>query len=211
MVGTVNQAARERAWRLGLTGGIGSGKSTVATMLAQRGAAVVDADAIARALTLAGGLAMPAIAREFGPRFVKADGAMDRDAMRELAFSDPAARRRLEAIVHPLISQETARRAGQAQAAGALCVVFDVPLLVESGRWRSQVDAVLVVDCSAQTQVERVMARSGWSQDAVQKVIAQQASRAARLAAADVSLCNEALTLEALQAEVAQVWQHFGL
>lgn len=211
MVGTVNQAARARAWRLGLTGGIGSGKSTVATMLAQQGAAVVDADAIARGLTLAGGLAMPAIAREFGPRFVKADGAMDRDAMRELAFSDPAARRRLEAIVHPLISQETASRADLAQAAGAPCVVFDVPLLVESGRWRSQVDAVLVVDCSAQTQIERVMARSGWSREAVQKVIAQQASRAARLAAADVSLCNEALTLEALQAEVAQVWQHFGL
>lgn len=209
MVGTVNQAGR--AWRLGLTGGIGSGKSTVATMLAQRGAAVVDADAIARSLTLAGGLAMPAIAREFGPQFVKADGAMDRDAMRELAFGDPASRRRLEAIVHPLIGQETARRAAQEQAAGARCVVFDVPLLVESGRWRSQLDAVLVVDCSAQTQVERVMARSGWGREAVQKVIAQQASRAARLAAADVSVFNEALTLEDLQAQVAQVWQHFGL
>ncbi|MEI7785928.1 MAG: dephospho-CoA kinase [Betaproteobacteria bacterium] len=200
-----------RALRLGLTGGIGSGKSTVAAMLARLGAAVVDADAIARSLTLAGGAAMPAIALEFGPAFVKADGAMDRDAMRELAFSDPAARRRLEAIVHPLISQETARRAAQAQAAGARCVVFDVPLLVESGRWRAQVDAVLVVDCSAQTQIERVMARSGWAREAVQKVLAQQASRAARLAAADVSLCNEALTLQALEGEVRQVWQHFGL
>jgi dephospho-CoA kinase len=136
---------------------------------------------------------------------------MDRDAMRELAFSDPAARRRLEAIVHPLISQETARRAAEAQAVGARCVVFDVPLLVESGRWRSQVDAVLVVDCSVQTQIERVMARSGWTREAVQKVVAQQASRAARLGAADVVLCNEGLTLEALRAEVRQVWQHFGL
>ena len=211
MVGSVNQAGSARAWRLGLTGGIGSGKSTVAAMLAHLGAAVVDADAIARSLTLSGGLAMPAIASQFGPQYVKPDGAMDRDAMRELAFSDPAARRRLEAIVHPLISQETARRAAQAQAAGARCVVFDVPLLVESGRWRSQVDAVLVVDCIVQTQIERVMARSGWTREAVQKVVAQQASRAARLGAADVVLCNEGLTLEALQAEVRQVWQHFGL
>ncbi len=210
MVGAVNQAGSARAWRLGLTGGIGSGKSTVAAMLERLGAVVVDADAIARSLTLSGGLAMPAIAREFGPAYVKPDGAMDRDAMRELAFSDPAARRRLEAIVHPLISQETARRAAEAQA-GAPCVVFDLPLLVESDRWRSQVDAVLVVDCSVQTQIERVMARSGWTREAVQKVVAQQASRAARLSAADVVLCNEGLTLEALQAEVRQVWQHFGL
>lgn len=213
MVGAVihGGCGSTRAWRLGLTGGIGSGKSTVAAMLARLGATVVDADAIARSLTLTGGAAVPAIAREFGPTFVTADGAMDRDAMRELAFSDPAARRRLEAIVHPLIGQETARRAADAQAAGARCVLFDVPLLVESGRWRSQVDAVMVVDCSAQTQIERVMARSGWSREAVQKVMAQQASRAARLAAADVSLCNEALTLEALEGEVQQVWQHFGL
>ena len=179
MVGAVNQASSARAWRLGLTGGIGSGKSTVAAMLERLGAVVVDADAISRSLTLSGGLAMPAIAREFGPAYVRPDGAMDRDAMRELAFSDPAARRRLEAIGHPRISQETARRAAEAQAAGARCVVFDVPLLVESGRWRSQVDAVMVVDCSVQTQIERVMARSGWAREAVQKVVAQQASRAA--------------------------------
>ena len=211
MVGAVNQAGPLRARRLGLTGGIGSGKSTVAAMLAQLGAALVDADAIARSLTLAGGLAMPSIAQEFGPRFVGADGAMDRDAMRELVFGDPSARQRLEATIHPLIGQETARQAVRAEAAGARCVVFDVPLLVESGRWRSRLDAVLVVDCRSQTQVERVMARSGWSREAVLKVMTQQASRAARLAAADASLYNEGLSLEALQEQVRQLWQHFGL
>lgn len=200
-----------RRWRIGLTGGIGSGKSTVAAMLAQCGAAVVDADAIARALTLAGGAAMPAIAQAFGPGLVQADGAMNRQAMRALAFGDPAARLQLEAIVHPLVGQETARRANEAWAAGAPCVVFDVPLLVESGRWRSQVDAVLVVDCSVATQIARVIERSAWSREAVEKVIAQQASRAQRLAAADVSLYNEGMDLPALQAQVRQVWQHFGL
>jgi dephospho-CoA kinase len=200
-----------KGWRIGLTGGIGSGKSTVAAMLARFGAALVDADAIARGLTLAGGAAMPEIARVFGPAFVAPDGAMDRDAMRERVFSDPAARMALEAIVHPLVSQETARRAAQALSAGARCVVFDVPLLVESGRWRSRVDAVVVVDCSEQTQRDRVMARNGWPREAVEKVMAQQATRAQRLAAADVCLFNEGLSLPQLEAQVQQVWQHFGL
>ena len=200
-----------RRWRIGLTGGIGSGKSTVAAMLARCGAAVVDADAIARALTLAGGAAMPAIAQAFGPSCVAPDGAMDREAMRALVFSDASARLRLQDIVHPLVAQETGRQAAQAWAGGARCVVFDVPLLVESGRWRSQVDAVLVVDCSVPLQIERVMARSGWSREAVEKVIAQQASRAQRLAAADVCLANVDLSLAQLQQQVEEVWQHFGL
>ena len=200
-----------RRWRIGLTGGIGSGKSTVAAMLAGCGAAVVDADAIARALTLAGGAAMPAIVQEFGPSCVAPDGAMDREAMRALVFSDASARLRLQDIVHPLVAQETGRQAAQAWAGGARCVVFDVPLLVESGRWRSQVDAVLVVDCSVPLQIERVMARSGWSREAVEKVIAQQASRAQRLAAADVCLANGDLNLAQLQQQVEEVWQYFGL
>jgi dephospho-CoA kinase len=200
-----------RRWRIGLTGGIGSGKSTVAAMLARCGAAVVDADAIARSLTLAGGAAMPAIGQVFGPSFVRPDGAMDRDAMRERVFGDASARLRLQEIVHPLVAQETERQAAQAWAAGTRCVVFDVPLLVESGRWRSQVDAVLVVDCSVPLQIERVMARSGWSREAVEKVIAQQASRAQRLAAADVCLANVDLSLAQLQQQVEEVWQHFGL
>jgi dephospho-CoA kinase len=200
-----------RRWRIGLTGGIGSGKSTVAAMLAHCGSAVVDADAIARALTLAGGAAMPAIAQAFGPSCVAPDGAMDREAMRALVFSDASARLRLQDIVHPLVAQETGRQAAQAWAGGARCVVFDVPLLVESGRWRSQVDAVLVVDCSVPLQIERVMARSGWSREAVEKVIAQQASRAQRLAAADVCLANGDLNLAQLQQQVEEVWQYFGL
>jgi len=200
-----------RRWRIGLTGGIGSGKSTVAAMLAGCGAAVVDADAIARALTLAGGAAMPAIVQAFGPSCVAPDGAMDREAMRALVFSDASARLRLQDIVHPLVAQETGRQAAQAWAGGARCVVFDVPLLVESGRWRSQVDAVLVVDCSVPLQIERVMARSGWSREAVEKVIAQQASRAQRMAAADVCLANGDLSLPQLQQQVEEVWQYFGL
>jgi len=201
----------KKLWHLGITGGIGSGKSTVAAMLARCGAALVDADAIARGLTLAGGAAMPEIVRVFGPAFVAPDGAMDRDAMRQRVFSDPAARRQLEAIVHPLVGHETAQRATQALSDGARCVVFDVPLLVESGRWRPRVDAVVVVDCSEQTQRDRVMARNGWPSEAVEKVMAQQATRAQRLAAADVCLFNEGLSLPQLEAQVQQVWQHFGL
>lgn len=202
---------RTTAWRLGLTGGIGSGKSTVASMLARRGAAIVDADAISRGLTQAGGAAMPAIAQTFGARFVAGDGAMDRDAMRQLVFDHPQARAQLEAIIHPLVASETAQRALAAAQSGAPCIVFDVPLLVESGRWRAQVDAVLVVDCSPEVQVARVMQRNGWSREAVEKVLAQQASRSRRLSAADVCLCNQDLSLEELDAVVGQAWKHFGL
>lgn len=201
-----------KAFRIGLTGGVGSGKSTVAAGLISLGAVGIDADAIARRLTAPGGAAMPAISQVFGARYVGADGALDRQAMRELAFGDPQARERLEAIVHPLVSRETERQALEALAAGAACLVFDVPLLVESGRrWRSQVDAVLVIDCSVQTQIERVVARSGWTREAVERVMAQQASRERRLAAADACLFNEGITLDALQQQVAQVWRHFGL
>jgi dephospho-CoA kinase len=199
------------ALRLGLTGGIGSGKSTVAAMLARLGAAVVDADAISRSLTLAGGAAMPAIAQAFGPSFVAADGALNRDAMRQLVFSDPGARAGLEAIIHPLVAQHTERCTAEALHTGAPCVVFDVPLLVESGRWRPRLDAVLVVDCSEAMQISRVMQRSGWSQEAVEKVLASQASRVQRLAAADVCLYNQSLSLDELAAQVHEAWQFFGL
>lgn len=197
--------------RLGLTGGIGSGKSTVAGMLARRGAAIVDADAISRSLTLAGGAAMPAIARTFGAQFVAIDGALDRDAMRQLVFDQPQARAQLEAIIHPLVASETAQHAQTAALAGAPCIVFDVPLLVESGRWRQQVDAVLVVDCAPEVQIERVMQRNGWSREAVEKVLAQQATRGRRLAAADVCICNQGLSLDELDAVVGQAWKYFGL
>ncbi|MES2360537.1 MAG: dephospho-CoA kinase [Pseudomonadota bacterium] len=199
------------AQRIGLTGGIGSGKSTVARLLADAGAALIDADAISRQLTAAGGAAIPLISKQFGPQAITSDGAMDRDAMRRLAFSDPAARRQLEAIIHPLVSLETVRQAEQAMRAGSPCIVFDIPLLVESGRWRQQLDRVLVVDCSEATQISRVVVRSGWTPEAVQKVIDGQASRAARRAAADVCIFNEGLSLEALGLVVGQISRRFGL
>lgn len=198
-------------WRVGLTGGIGSGKSTVLAMLAARGAAVIDADAISRSTTAAGGAAIEAIAREFGADFITAEGAMDRERMRAHAYADAQARRRLEAIIHPLVGQESERQVTAALAAGAPCIVFDIPLLVESGRWRSQVDKVVVVDCKPETQLARVVARSGLAPDAVRGIMAAQATRAQRLAAADIVICNEGLTLEQLEAEAAQAAKRFGL
>ena len=188
--------------RLGLTGGIGSGKSTVAQMFATRGAAVIDSDAIARSVTAANGSAMPAIAEAFGKEFVTPEGALDRDRMRALVFSDPSAKLRLEAIVHPLVGMATQAQAQAAIQAGHTLLVFDVPLLVESPRWRKLVDKVLVVDCLESTQIERVIARSGLARDAVQNIIQAQATRAQRLAAADITLFNEGLDLEQLQVTV---------
>lgn len=192
-----------RVLRIGLTGGIGSGKSTVAATLASHGAAIIDTDAIARRLTLPRGAAIPAIREGFGEVFIDASGALDRDRMRALAFTDPPAKRRLEAILHPLIGIETAR---EADASTSTVKVFDVPLLVESGRWRAIVDRVLVVDCSEETQVQRVMSRAGWTEVTVRKIIAQQATRGARLAAADAVIRNDGLTLEALASEVDALW-----
>jgi dephospho-CoA kinase len=199
------------AARIGLTGGIGSGKSTVLAMLQVLGAAAIDADAISRATTAAGGAAIDAIRARFGPEFVTADGALDRARMRERAYAHPEARRELEQIIHPLVGEEVARQVDAALAAGARCIVFDIPLLVESGRWRQQVDRVLVVDCSPETQVARVVARSGLAPDEVRAIIAAQAPRALRLAAADLVICNEHLTLEALRYEVEQAARSFGL
>ena len=186
--------------RIGLTGGIGSGKSTVGQMLQARGAAVIDADAIARQVTAAHGAAMPAIAHTFGPDFITADGALDRERMRAHVFSQPQAKQALEAIIHPLIAQETQRQAQEALAKGHSTLVFDVPLLVESGaRWRAQVDRVLVVDCSEEIQIQRVMARNGLSRETVQSIIAAQASRAQKLAAADWVIDNDTISLETLR------------
>jgi len=192
--------------RIGLTGGIGSGKSTVSAIWKQLGAAVVDTDAIARSLTLAGGPAMPALVQAFGPAIADAGGALDRAQMRSLVFADPAAKRTLEGILHPLIGQECERQAREAKAA---LVVFDVPLLVESGRWRRIVDRVLVVDASAQTQMQRVMARSGWSAETTRAVIAQQATRQTRRAAADAILFNDGISVEELAGRVEALWNRW--
>ena len=197
--------------RIGLTGGIGSGKSTVARVLVECGAALIDADAISRQLTAPGGAAISALTSQFGPQIITAEGAMDRDRMRQLAFNDPALKKQLEAIIHPLISQESLRQSSAAVAAGCACIVFDIPLLVESGRWRQQLDRVLVVDCAEDTQIARVMARNGLTREGVEKIIAAQASRAQRLAAADICICNEGLSLQALARLVRQLAPRFGL
>jgi dephospho-CoA kinase len=180
-------------------------------LLARHGAATIDADAISRATTAAGGAAIPAIAERFGADFITPDGALDRARMRERAYAQPEARRELEQIIHPLVGQESARQVEAATLAGARCIVFDIPLLVESGRWRAQVDRVLVVDCEPDTQVARVTARSALAPEEVRAIIAAQAPRALRLAAADLVICNEGLDLEALANEVAQAAQSFGL
>lgn len=197
--------------RLGLTGGIGSGKSTVAEFFALRGAVVIDADAISRATTAAGGLAIAPIAKAFGTAFITDDGALDRARMRQASFSDPAARATLESIVHPLVAQETARREQNAVDAGAPCVVFDVPLLVESRRWRQRVDLVLVVDCLAEVQISRVMARSGLARDEIERIIAAQVSRHQRLRAADIVIFNAGPSREQIADEVNQIARRFGL
>lgn len=192
------------AFALGLTGGIGSGKSSVASAFVSLGAQLVDTDAIARALTQADGAAMPALRATFGPQALAADGALDREYMRQLAFGDTGAKRRLEAILHPLIGEEALR---QAALAGARPVVFDVPLLAESSHWRGRVDRVVVVDCPEGTQVARVAQRPGWNENAARSVVAQQASRAARRAIADAVIFNDGIDMPALHAEVAMLWR----
>jgi dephospho-CoA kinase len=184
---------------VGLTGGIGCGKSTVADLFAAHGATVIDTDQIAHALTAPHGAAMPALLAEFGAGFATPDGALDRDQMRRLVFSDPGARARLEAILHPRIRDATA--AAAALATGPY-VVFVVPLLIESGAWRDRVDRVLAIDCPEALQVERVMARSGLQAAQVRAIMAAQASREQRLAAADdIVLNDDGLALLAPQVE----------
>jgi dephospho-CoA kinase len=171
-----------RRFTVGLTGGIGSGKSTVARAFEAHGVEVVDADALAHRLTAPGGAAIPAIRAAFGPELIDATGALDRARMRALAFADPGARKRLEAILHPMIRTETERLARGAQSD---YVILMIPLLVESGDPRSRCDRVLVVDCPEEEQVRRVMARSGLGRAEVDAIMATQASRAQRLAVAD--------------------------
>jgi dephospho-CoA kinase len=191
-----------RGFRIGLTGGIGSGKSTVARLLNELGALVIDTDAIARTLTEPGGAAMAAISSAFGPEFVTPEGAMDRGRMRALVFRDPARRRQLQEILHPLILDQALK---QADAADDPVIVFDVPLLTESGHWRQRVDQVWVVDCEESTQIERVKNRNHWSAEEVRAVMDQQASRAQRLAIADVVIANDSVSLQALRQALAQL------
>ena len=190
---------------VGLTGGIGSGKSAAEQEFAALGATVVDTDAIARELTDKGGAAIAEIEQRFGRSFLDAAGAMDRKKMRDRVFADPAAKRTLEAVLHPMIREESARRI--AAAAGPY-VVHVVPLLVESGDYRRRVNRVLVVDCPEEMQVERVRARSGLSADEVRAIMRGQASRAERLAAADDVIDNSG-SREALRKQVSALHQKY--
>ena len=201
-----------RASRIGLTGGIGSGKSTFGALLQKRGAALVDSDQIARQVTGPGGAAIAAIVQRFGPEFVDDTGALDRGRMRELAYSAPDARTALEAIVHPLVSLHSSQQAQAAEDAGTRVIVFDVPLLVESGRWVQRLDAVIVIDCPPAVQIQRVMSRSGLNQSTVEAILAAQSPRNIRRASADIVVHNgDNCTLADLQKMAEQVATRLGL
>ena len=203
---------RGRASRIGLTGGIGSGKSTFGAVLQKRGAALVDSDQIARQVTGPGGAAIAAIVQRFGPEFVDDTGALDRGRMRELAYSAPDARTALEAIVHPLVSLHSSQQAQAAEDAGTRVIVFDVPLLVESGRWVQRLDTVLVIDCPPALQIQRVMSRSGLNRSTVEAILAAQSPRNIRRASADIVVHNgDNCTLADLHKMAEQVATRLGL
>jgi dephospho-CoA kinase len=199
------------AHRLGLTGGIGSGKSTVAKLLEQMGATIIDADAISKAATAAGGSAIASLKAAFGDPLITAEGALDRVQMRKLIYSDVDAKARLESIVHPLVGQTIAEQAHQSELAGAQCIVFDIPLLVESRHWRPRLNRVLVIECSEETQVSRVVSRNGLTEHEVRKIIGAQASQSERRAAADMVVFNDGISLVNLRQQVQEMGTQFGL
>jgi dephospho-CoA kinase len=186
---------------VGLTGGIGSGKSAAAEEFGRLGATVVDTDAIAHELTQAGGAAMPQLRSLFGDGYVDARGAMDRAKMRALAFQDPAARKRLEQLLHPMIRTESERRIA---AASGSYVILVVPLLVEGGNYRQRVARIVVVDCPEDVQIERVRRRSSLTDEDIRRIIRSQASRDNRLAAADDVIDNSA-SVDALHKQVREL------
>jgi len=197
--------ARRQPFVVGLTGGIGSGKSAVADHFVALGASLVDTDAIAHALTAAGGAAMPAIRDRFGEGALAADGSLDRAAMRALVFSRPEARKQLEAILHPLIRDESARQCLSAQGP---YVILAVPLLVESGTYRERCDRVCVVDCPETLQIERVKIRNGLEEAQIRAIMTAQASRAERRAVADDVVDNSG-TLEQLRTQVERLHRRY--
>jgi dephospho-CoA kinase len=191
---------------IGLTGGIGSGKTAVSDLLGKLGAGIVDTDLIAHQITASNGLAISAIEKQFGPDYLDAHGALDRNKMRTLVFAKPEARKTLEAITHPLIRQETIKQAKQLFAKGVPYLVFVVPLLIESGSWQGLIDRLVVVDCPEELQITRVMQRSNLSRAEVERILEAQASRKDRLAFADIVIKNQG-SLTALEAEVNQLHQ----
>ena len=200
-----------QALRIAITGGIGSGKSTVARLMVNLGAALIDADALSHELTARGGAAIAPIMEQFDASVLTQDGALDRSVMRTRVFGDPQARRTLELIMHPLVGQLASERGRDAERAGFRCVLFDIPLLAESSGWRQRVDRVLVVDCDHDTQIERVMNRSQLTRTTVEAIIAAQATRQQRLRCADCVLNNTQDSLETLATEVKQLASSFGL
>ena len=190
---------------VGLTGGIGCGKSQATNMFAALGADIVDTDVIAHELTAPGGGAMAAIAAAFGNEYVRSDGALDRARMRELVFSDATAKSRLEAIIHPMIRAESRKRI---ESGSGPYVVLVVPLLLETGAYRELIDRVLVVDCEESQQIERTMARSHLTEDAVRRIMTAQLPRARRLEQADEVLSNDA-DINSLRAQVEVLHQQY--
>ncbi len=199
------------AFKIGLTGGIGSGKSTVSTFLTEFGAAVIDADFISRALTQPGGAAIPRISATFGVHILNSDGGLNRQTMRDLVFSDANSRQKLQGILHPLIRNQMLVSAAQAKVDGFRTIVFDIPLLIESGAWRQSLDKVLVIDCSPTVQIHRVMQRNQLSQMQVEQIIASQATRSQRVSAADFVIFNSDITLAKLRGVAELLRPEIGL
>jgi dephospho-CoA kinase len=193
--------------KIGVTGGLGAGKTTVASLFAQRGAPIVDTDEISHELTGRDGAAIPLIRESFGEAVFKADGSLDRAALRSQVLADDGAKRRLEAILHPLIREEAERRLAGLKAPYVLIVV---PLLVETGAYFGLLDRVLVVDCSEETQVQRALARGGWSEAEIRAMMARQASRKARLGRAD-DVIDTDCRLDALAERVAALDRKYRL
>jgi dephospho-CoA kinase len=197
--------------KLGVTGGIGCGKSTVTALLAELGATVIDADAISRSLTAAGGAALPEIVRQFGSEMLASNGELDRTRMRHQVFSDTAARQQLESIIHPMVRREIERQIKTAEQSAVKCLILDIPLLVESDHWRTFLDRILVVDCEPATQIQRTMSRNSMTAEQVQAIMNIQSTRAQRLALADAVVLNDGITKEELRRLVAQLAPRFGL
>ena len=197
--------------KLGITGGIASGKSTVAALFAARGATLIDADAISKSLTAANGAAITPLQNLFGSSILTADGALNREKMRHFIYADAQARLKLEGVLHPLVQGEMLAQIEQAKSTGSRCVVLDIPLLVESKYWRKMLDRVLVIDCAEKIQLERVMRRNGLEASEVTRIMDVQEKRMNRLRAADLVLVNEDPELEALAQQVQEIGAQFGL
>jgi dephospho-CoA kinase len=197
--------------RIGVTGGIASGKSTVSGHLVRFGGGLVDADLAYHNITKPGSSGLNVLSEAFGPRLVRDDGGLDREYLRTLVFSDPKLKKLLEAITHPLIQEEMNRTALEKIECGAAFLVYDIPLLAESGDWRASLDTILVVDCPQELQVSRILARNAWPLESIKKVIAAQSTRECRLKCADYVLFNHEVSFQTLGESVSDFALKFGL